>query len=254
MLDAQAPPTASQRGHEVRRPSWVFEAVLIGAFYVAYAWIRDQHGRDVQGSHQQREAFSHARGVLHAERVLHLDPERGLQALVPRSGFYVHLVNGFYLLAHVSAVVGVLMFLLARRPEIYRRCRTALLLISFGALAAFALDPTAPPRLLPAAHIRDTLSAGGWWSLNHGGIERIADPYAAMPSLHLAWSTWVALSLALAFRGSATRWLVALYPALVTWVVLSTGAHWFLATVAGVALALAGWAVSGRLRFGRARP
>lgn len=238
-----------------RRPFWPFEVCLLGAFYVAYAWIRDVHGRDVIGSDQRRVALAHARDVLGAEHTLHLDPEHAFQSMLTGQGFPVHLVNGFYLLAHVTVTVAVLVFLIWRRPALYRRCRNALLIISAVSLAVFALYPTAPPRLLPRAHIRDTLVAGGWWSLNHGGIERIADPYAAMPSLHLGWSTWVALALAAAFAGSWRRWLFALYPVAVTWVVLATGAHWFLDTVAGAALAVVSWAVAGALtRGGRQAP
>lgn len=236
----------------VRRPLWLLEVLLLGAFYVAYAWIRDEHGRDVAGSHEQHVAFAHARAVLSTQHRLHLDPEHFFQTLLPANGFPVHLVNGFYLLAHVTVTVAVLVFLLWRRPGLYRRCRNALLVISAVSLVVFALYPTAPPRLLPQAHIRDTLTAGGWWSLNHGGIERIADPYAAMPSLHLGWSTWVALSLAASFAPTWRRWLWTLYPVAVTWVVLSTGAHWFLDTAAGAALAVVGWAVAGLLtRSGR---
>ena len=228
----------------VRRPLWAGEVLLIAVFYVAYAWIRDEHGKVDPGSAAQHAAFAHATAVMHAEHRLHLDPERALQSLVPTNGVYTHAINGFYLLAHVTVTVTVLVFLWARRPALYRRCRNALLVISSAALVIFALYPTAPPRLVPAAHVRDTLSAGGWWSLNHGGIERIADPYAAMPSLHLAWATWCALSLALAFPVGTRRWLVAAYPMFVTWIVLSTGAHWLLDTVAGTALALAGWAAA----------
>lgn len=228
----------------VRRPFWLFEVLLLGVFYVAYAWIRDEHGRDVAGSYEQRVAFEHARDVLSTEHRLRLDPEHFFQTLLPRHGFLVHLVNGSYLLAHVTVTVAVLVFLLWRRPVLYRRCRNALLIISAVSLALFALYPTAPPRLLPAAHIHDTLVAGGWWSLNNGGIERITDPYAAMPSLHLGWSTWVALSLAASFAPTWRRWLFVAYPLAVTWVVLATGAHWFLDTVAGAALALVAWAVA----------
>ncbi|MGH3744954.1 MAG: phosphatase PAP2 family protein [Mycobacteriales bacterium] len=254
MLHAPTVATATSARATARRPFWLFEVLLLAAFYVAYAWIRDEHGRDVRGSHQQRVAFAHARDLLSTEGHLHLDPEHFFQTLLPRDGFPVHLVNGFYLLAHVTVTVAVLVFLLWRRPALYRRCRNALLVISTVSLALFALYPTAPPRLLPAAHIHDTLVAGGWWSLNHGGIERIADPYAAMPSLHLGWSTWVALSLAASFAPTWRRWLFALYPLAVTWVVLATGAHWFLDTAAGAALALVGWAAAGRVtRSGRHR-
>ncbi len=245
---AELPLAASRHAFRARRrPYWPGEVALVGAFYAAYAEIRDTHGRDTAGGAQERAAAGHARGILHVERLLHLDPERGLQSLLPRGGLPLHAINAFYLLAHVTVTVAVLVFLLVRRPAIYRRCRTALLGVSAAALAIFALYPTLPPRLLPAAHVRNALASGGLWSLNHGGIERIADPYAAMPSLHLGWSTWVALSLAAAIGHGRRRWLLALYPLFVSAVVLANGAHWLLDVVAGAALSLLCWWASGRL-------
>ena len=242
-----------RRVRDRRRPFWPGEVLLLAAFYAAYAEIRDTHGRDTAGGAQERIAAGHARGILHVERVLHLDPERGLQSLLPTSGVPLHTVNAFYLLAHVTVTVSVLVFLLVRRPDIYRRCRTALLLVSAAALAIFALYPALPPRLLPAAHVRNALAGGGLWSLNNGGIERIADPYAAMPSLHLGWSTWVALSLAAAIGHGRRRWLLAAYPVFVSLVVLANGAHWLLDVIAGAALELVCWWAAGRMHTVRAR-
>jgi hypothetical protein len=99
--------------------------------------------------------------------------------------------------------------------------------------------------LIKGTGIRDTLAmTGGLWSYNGGALEKIADPFAAMPSLHLGWSTWVAMSLATAF---ATRWswrrraLFFAYPLVVTLNVLATGTHWLLDTLAGASLLLAIW-------------
>ena len=58
-----------------------------------------------------------------------------------------------------------------------------------------------------------------------------------MPSLHLGWSTWVAL--ALCFTLPATTWrrkLVLLYPLAVYFTVIATGTHFVIDGVAGMAL------------------
>jgi membrane-associated phospholipid phosphatase len=122
------------------------------------------------------------------------------------------------------------------------------------ALPIFALWPTAPPRLLPAAHVQNILAAGGWWSIDHGAIERINDPFAAMPSLHLVWSTWVALSLFTAIGVGRRRLLVFAYPLAVSFVVLATGAHWLLDLVAGAALMAVAWLLTGLLPSARSLP
>lgn len=230
-----------------RRPFWLGEGALVAVFYAAYAWVRDAHGRATAGDVAERVATTHGTAVLHLEQRLHLDPEHGLQsALLPSGGLPLHVLNAVYLLAHLSVTVTVLVFLFVRRPAIYRRCRNVLLAVSAAALALFSLFPTVPPRLLLAAHVRDGLASGGLWSLDHGAIERVADPYAAMPSLHLGWSTWVALSLAAAFPMGARRWLFALYPAAVAVLVLTNGAHWLLDVAAGAALTGTCWTLIGR--------
>jgi membrane-associated phospholipid phosphatase len=128
----------------------------------------------------------------------------------------------------------------------YRRWRRILGFTTATAVAIFALYPTAPPRLTPGTGLQDTLATvGGLWSYNHGVVEHITDPYAAMPSLHLGWSTWVALTLASTVGADWAcwkRWLFALYPAAVAVIVVATGTHWFLDTIAGSAVAVGVWA------------
>ena len=117
--------------------------------------------------------------------------------LLPYKGF-LQVVGGFYGGAHFIITIGVLLWMLFKRPQFYRFWRTALFLLTMTAVGIFALYPAMPPRLLKdsSGHTItvDTLDkVGGLWSYNHGVIERISDGYAPMPSLHLGWSTWVAL-------------------------------------------------------------
>jgi len=100
------------------------------------------------------------------------------------------------------------------------------------------------PRLLPSRFgIVDTLRATG-----HSGhvettlLNTAGDQYASMPSLHVAWAVWCALALYPVVRRRALRALVVAYPVMTTLVVVTTGNHFFLDTIAGALLASAVWA------------
>ena len=41
----------------------------------------------------------------------------------------------------------------------------------------------------------DTIDVwGGLWKFGEGGMAAISNQYAAMPSLHIGWSTWCAVA------------------------------------------------------------
>ncbi|MHB8452491.1 MAG: phosphatase PAP2 family protein [Mycobacteriales bacterium] len=226
------------------RPSWWLEIGYLVVGYAVYAAIRDLHGR-LTGVRQTAKAYADGRAVWHVERVLHIDIERAVQDFFLRHHTVLRVLGGFYGSAHFVLTGAVLVWLLLRRPELYRFWRTVLAVTTAVALAVFALFPTAPPRLLPGGLVDTLARVGGLWSYNHGVVEHISDPYAAMPSLHLAWASWTVAALWVALP--ATRWirlLLAGYLTLVLVTVLATGAHYLLDTVAGVApLAAVLWAV-----------
>jgi membrane-associated phospholipid phosphatase len=56
-----------------------------------------------------------------------------------------------------------------------------------------------------------------------------------MPSLHMAWAAWSALALWRICAGRRFRWLVWLSPAATSVAVVSTGNHYVLDVIAGVA-------------------
>jgi membrane-associated phospholipid phosphatase len=98
--------------------------------------------------------------------------------------------------------------------------------------------PTAPPRLLPDRGFVDTLAQSE--ALNHGTgvVELVANPYAAMPSLHAADALIVGVALAAVVE---RRWLKALFLAWPVWVcfsLLATANHFWLDVAAGVVLAV----------------
>jgi membrane-associated phospholipid phosphatase len=226
------------------RQRWWLEIPLAVAFYWVYAGIRDLHGAAT--THAAQVARAHGYAILHAEQALGLDIERGLQTVVMHARPFVVAMDVFYGTGHFLCTAGVFFWLLFRgSPQTYRRARNVLAIGTAIALVGFALYATMPPRLMPpSVKTIDTLAVvGGLWSYNHGVLEHISDPYAAMPSLHVVWSSWVAYALTLRMQASRWRWLFWLYPVFTSFVIIATGTHWVLDLAGGaVVFAIAVWA------------
>ena len=245
---ATAPPDVSRsRGERLvatvlRR---LVDVLIVVVGYVAYAKVRGINGRD-ESPEAYARAVEHGYQVADIQAWMRLPTEVDLQRPLLDNETFMTWVGGFYGAAHFLVTFATLAFLLVRRPAAYAWWRNALAALTGVAVALFALYPTAPPRLLregdPLRTV-DTLDViGGLWSYNRGVLEKISDPFAAMPSLHLGWATWVALALCLSGaryggRPSARRILLcALYPLATAFAVIVTGTHWHLDAVAGAAL------------------
>ncbi|OMG51745.1 phosphatase PAP2 family protein, partial [Brevundimonas sp. ZS04] len=91
----------------------------------------------------------------------------------------------------------------------------------------YVVVPTAPPRLMPAEYgfhdsVQDFSGARKFiW-------EAFANPYAAVPSMHIGFALMIGFSIATL---STTRWVRAFwwtYPAAILFVVVATGNHFWL--------------------------
>jgi len=199
-----------------------------------------------------RTAVHHARWILDAERWTGILHEPRLNHLVHAHKALAQAMNIYYGTVHFVAPPLVLVWLWRRHPGDYRRWRDILAVTTVLSLACFAAFPLAPPRLTTAAHVRfeDTTPYGGLGPLDRGNFKD-QNPYAAMPSLHLAWATWCTCAVAAACDGERRRWrwLTALYPVLTLVVVVGTANHWLLDAVGGWLVLLgAWWAVTHRHR------
>jgi hypothetical protein len=226
-----------------RRARWWTQVLAAIAFYVAYAQVRDLHGQ-LSVHAQAVQARHHGEAILRVERLLHLNVELGLQQAALHVRPLVVVMDVFYGTFHFLATCAIFVGLLVFAPApTFRRARNLLGVVTALALVGFALYPTMPPRLLPTRFgYQDTMATvGGLWSYNRGVIEHIADPYAAMPSLHIGWATWCAVALALVLRRRWQRLLLATYPVFTAVAVMATGTHWLLDLVAGEALLAVSW-------------
>src|SRR5205823_5420647 len=125
-----------------------------------------------------------------------------------------------------------------RRHEAFIRFRNAILLANVIGLVGYVLLPTAPPRMFPDFGFDDTLSQ--FASLNHGSglVNFVANPYAAMPSLHAADALIVGIVLFAVCRNWFAKAVWALWPGWVWFSVMATGNHFWLDVAAGVVVAL----------------
>jgi hypothetical protein len=129
-------------------------------------------------------------------------------------------------------------WLYARRPAAYRLARNALVLVNAIGLAVFWLLPVAPPRLL-GGFVDSGVVSGITTQVSHVS----PDLYAAMPSLHIGWASWVLLQVFAATANRVARGLAGAHLAVTTIVVVATANHFVLDVAAGAAVA--GLAVAG---------
>lgn len=212
---------------------------LVVAVYLLYAYARSRHGLSA-GPASYDTAREHAERVSSWADPLGLPTERSLQQAFLEHELLLRAAGAFYGSAHFLVTLAALVHLGVRRPRQFDLWALVLGLASMLGVLVFALYPVAPPRLMPpGTGTVDTLATvGGLWSYDHGFLERITDPFAALPSLHMVWAVWVALVL----WGARRRWVRiggAAYPFVTAAAVLLTGNHWYEDIVAGVLLVVA---------------
>jgi hypothetical protein len=119
------------------------------------------------------------------------------------------------------------------------------------ALVGYALVPTAPPRFFEEFGFVDTLDKV---SLNHDSamVQMFVNPYAAIPSMHCAFSLMIGATGVLVTRHTISRVIWSIYPLFVFFVVVVTGNHFWVDGAIG--WMVAGLAALGALQLARVRP
>lgn len=251
--------TGRRRSAPLRLPGplWLREIAVALAFYYAYDLVRGL----ISGGAARAERDG--RDVLHWEQVLHLDPEHAVNNALQHLTWLAVPACYFYATLHFVVTPAVLVWVYRRHGDRYRDLRTVLAVLTGSALIGFWLFPTAPPRLLPDAGFLDTLAlfhSWGWWGAGASvptAAAGLANEYAAMPSLHVAWALWSGAAVVLLARRRWVRLLGAAYPVLTAFVVMATANHFMLDVVAGALLWLVSYLaverVARRLRLRAAR-
>jgi hypothetical protein len=220
---------------------------LIAALYSLWQLIASYADGRAKG------AVHHGLWVWRVERDLYWPSEAWMQRLVLHHRLLVEASNVFYAGVHVPALGIFLVWLFVRHRAQFARYRDALAVLTLLCLLAY-LVPVAPPRLLPKLGLVDT------GLLYHQSVygrpgTGIADQLSAMPSVHMAWALFIALTVVQVSR-SRWRWLIVAHPVATMLVVVVTANHYWLDGAAAAVLLLVAVWVSGfidRLRLRRAR-
>jgi hypothetical protein len=263
--------TAAIRLHRVY---WWKEAFIVLVFYLIYSWIRNQFGSNrLAAEGIPAMAFHNAERVIRIEQAMGLYHEQTVQAWFLPYTWFIQFWNAYYGIAHFAVTLTVFAVLFWRRPAVFPQWRNTLAAMTALAIIGFAYFPLMPPRLLDepcpweappgemafggrciASDLRpeggfgfvDTLAQfGGPWSWDSEAMASISNQYAAMPSLHIGWSTWCAIAMwpLLRKRWSKIAWL--LYPLATLFCIVVTANHFWLDGVGGLLVfavgALVGW-------------
>ncbi len=244
MKVSRAFPAAVALDGAQRLPRWVLETMLLAGLYLAGELARGiaRGGRS--------SAETDAGTVVRLERSLHVFDEATIQHAAGHVAGLPTFLGYAYVSLHLAGTVAVLVWVYRRRRDAYARLRNTLALTSGLAIAGYALFPTAPPRLAGVG-IADTVTRSTAVDLHSTLVSRLYNPYAAVPSVHIAFSLTVGFAIVRLARRPLWRVAGALYPAFVLFVIVATGNHFFFDAAAGsavAAIALAATAFAPRLR------
>jgi len=212
--------------------------------------------RGLVSSGNPYKPFSDAMRIIDVERTLHVFVEPSVQAWALNKHWLMDGLDWTYLNGHFLVTLLVLAFIYARRNDSFYFVRNMFMIAMGLALIGYWLYPTAPPRLMPEWGFTDAISqfvTGGTGSIDFGPTKGFMNFYAAVPSMHVCFAVMVGGSM---FR--LTRWrpgkvLWALYPLLITFVVVATANHFLTDVFLGALTAGASALLAQRL-FARARP
>lgn len=191
---------------------------------------------------QGREAVAMANGVffMNLEKALGIYWEPWIQgrisAVEPLMGFLVWAYSSL----HLPVIMATMIWVFTQRRSQWTLFRDWFLAMNFMAVILFFLLPTAPPRMIFTSGVADINYLHGVRSeIFENGL--LANPFAAMPSLHFGYALFAALALYMLARQRWLRWGGFGYVALVLVAIIATGNHFIVDAVAGGLVVLAAW-------------
>jgi membrane-associated phospholipid phosphatase len=219
--------------------------LFCGAYYV-YRIVRGA----VDG--QAVASFEHARHLIHVEQSLGLFFEPGVQHWAQGAGWPITIANWMYVNSHFVITTTFLAWLYLARNRAYYFVRNMFMVAMGIALVLYLVYPTAPPRFLPEFGFTDTV-ADFVGQAAENTADLLYNPYAAVPSMHVAFALMIAIPAVKLVRGRVAKVLWAIYPGIVSFVVVATGNHFWLDVALGAAVAaVSAWTASAA--FARVRP
>lgn len=269
-----------------RRLRWWREILLVIVLYEIYTLIRNTFGSNGNAINSAISpdavaiALGHAHDVIKIEKFFGLFFEPKLQQWylgLPGHGG-IKVWNIYYGSFHFIIPIIALIWLFRRFPRDYAIWRNALVFTTLLALVGFSAFSLMPPRLLsyagefggcslPASIVHanprltchqfgliDTLATfGGLWSFGSNAMAHVSNQFAAMPSLHIGWSTWSALVIAPRAKRRWVKVLATCYPFITLFCILVTANHYWLDAFGGLVVLATGTGLGYLIAIGTHR-
>ncbi|MFD7163099.1 phosphatase PAP2 family protein [Streptomyces violascens] len=212
-----------------RRPRIWFEVLLIAVSYWVYSLIRNAVPE------QKAQALKNADWIWSVEHHLGIAVEQSVNHAVNSVTWLIVGMNYYYATLHFIITIGVLVWLFRSHPGRYAASRLVLFATTGVALVGYYFFPLAPPRLMNGGGFVDTvLVHHTWGSMASGDLKNMSNQYAAMPSMHIGWSTWCGLTIFALASAPWAKILGLLYPTATLVVIVSTANHFWLDAVGGL--------------------
>jgi hypothetical protein len=222
------------------------QLLLFAGAYYAYRLVRGV----VDG--QATLAFENARNLVDLERTMGLFFEPGLQAWASGQNWIVTAANWMYVNSHFVITTTFLVWLYIARNYAFYYVRNMFMIAMGLALVGYLVYPTAPPRYLPEWGFTDTVAAFVGDAAEQSA-NVLYNPFAAVPSMHVAFALMIAIPAIKLVRHRAIKVAWALYPLVVTFVVMVTANHFWVDAALGAMVAAVS-ATAASCALGRARP
>jgi hypothetical protein len=223
------------------------EVATLAALYVVYEIVRGQ------GHATAAAAREHTDWIVELERRFHVFGERAVQHAADAVPAAPTVLGIAYIVLHFAGTTAFLVWLYRRHPERFALVRNTLIAATGIALSLYVLFPVAPPRLAALGFV-DTVSHSAKVNLSSDLLGSLYNPFAAVPSLHFGYALLVGVTLAAVARRPVVRVLGALYPALMLFVIVATGNHFFFDAAAGALAIGAGYLISSWVGSARREP
>jgi len=224
------------------------QVLLFGTAYLGYRLVRGM----VEG--RATAAFHHALDLIRIEETMHLFVEPSVQTWASGSHLLMDVSSWLYVNAQTTVTVGALVYLYLRHNRSFYFVRNMFMISMVIALVGYAVFPTAPPRFMPEWGFIDSVSAFTGVHVSHASaaMSALLNPYAAVPSMHVAFALMIGWPLARLVRWRALRLLWLIYPLLMAFVIVATANHFILDAMFGALTA--GVSAYGARWLARARP
>jgi PAP2 superfamily len=232
-------------------PNGVLDAIrqillVVGAYY-AYRLVRGA----VDG--HANVAYENGRWVIDLERSTHTFIEPSIQRWASGISWLIDFSSWMYVNSHFTLTVSSLVFIYVFRNDSFYFVRNMFVISMVIALVGYILMPTAPPRFFPEWGFEDSVANFTGIDAKDTTVNALFNPYAAVPSMHVCFSLMLGITMVRLVKFKPLKVFWALYPLIVTFVVISTGNHWVFDAVTGAATAALS-AFGAQYLLARARP